>query len=46
MRDVFAKRSQMDDMLGKDKARFEGEIATVEERWLSLSAQLEDAQRA
>jgi ATP-binding cassette subfamily F protein 3 len=33
-------------LLGKDKARFESEIATVEERWLSLSAQLEDAQRA
>jgi len=33
-------------LLGKDKARFEAEIATAEERWLGLSAQLEEAQRA
>lgn len=33
-------------LLGKDKARFEGEIAATEERWLKLSADLEEAQRA
>ena len=33
-------------LLGKDKARFEGEIASAEERWLNLSAELEEAQRA
>jgi ATP-binding cassette subfamily F protein 3 len=32
-------------LLGKDKARFEGEIAKAEERWLEMSAQLEDAER-
>jgi ATP-binding cassette subfamily F protein 3 len=31
--------------LGKDKARLEAEIADAEERWLSLSAELEDAER-
>jgi ATP-binding cassette subfamily F protein 3 len=31
--------------LGKDKARFEGEIAKVEENWLSLSTALEEAVR-
>lgn len=33
-------------LLGKDKARFEGEIAKVEESWLTLSEQLEQAERA
>ena len=33
-------------LLGKDKARFEGEIARVEETWLSMSAELEDAEKA
>jgi len=33
-------------LLGKDKARFESEIAVAEERWLALSAELEEAQRA
>jgi ATP-binding cassette subfamily F protein 3 len=32
-------------LLGKDKARFMAEIANVEERWLSLSAELEQAER-
>jgi ATP-binding cassette subfamily F protein 3 len=32
--------------LGKDKARFENEIARVEESWLSLSAALEAAEQA
>ncbi|HVY52315.1 MAG TPA: ABC-F family ATP-binding cassette domain-containing protein [Devosia sp.] len=33
-------------LLGKDKARFAAEIAATEERWLTLSAQLEEAERA
>ena len=33
-------------MLGKDKARFETEIASAEERWLTLSAELEEAMGA
>jgi ATP-binding cassette subfamily F protein 3 len=33
-------------LLGKDKARFSEEIARTEERWLSLSAELEEAERA
>jgi ATP-binding cassette subfamily F protein 3 len=33
-------------ILGKDKARFEAEIATAEERWLNLSAELEEAMGA
>jgi ATP-binding cassette subfamily F protein 3 len=33
-------------LLGKDKARYEGEIAKVEEKWLEMSTQLEDAERA
>ncbi|MBL8594358.1 MAG: ATP-binding cassette domain-containing protein, partial [Devosia sp.] len=33
-------------LLGKDKARFEGEIAKVEESWLTLSEELEQAERA
>jgi ATP-binding cassette subfamily F protein 3 len=33
-------------LLGKDKARFSSEIAKVEERWLSLSEELEAAERA
>jgi ATP-binding cassette subfamily F protein 3 len=33
-------------LLGKDKARFEGEIGKIEERWLEMSAQLEDAERS
>jgi ATP-binding cassette subfamily F protein 3 len=32
--------------LGKDKARLEADIAAAEERWLALSAKLEDAQQA
>jgi ATP-binding cassette subfamily F protein 3 len=32
--------------LGKDKARFESEIASAEERWLALSAELEEAMGA
>src|SRR5690606_34802316 len=32
--------------LGKDKARFEGEIARAEENWLTLSAELEEAMSA
>ena len=31
--------------LGKDKARFAADIATLEERWLSLSSQLEESER-
>jgi ATP-binding cassette, subfamily F, member 3 len=33
-------------LLGKDKARFEGEIATIEESWLEMSAALEEAEKA
>jgi ATP-binding cassette subfamily F protein 3 len=33
-------------LLGKDKARYEGEIAKVEEKWLEMSTQLEDAEKA
>ena len=33
-------------LLGKDKARFEGEIVRVEETWLSMSAELENAEKA
>ncbi len=33
-------------LLGKDKARFEGEIARIEEKWLTLSEELEQAERA
>jgi len=33
-------------LLGKDKARFEGEIAKIEESWLTLSEELEQAERA
>jgi ATP-binding cassette subfamily F protein 3 len=33
-------------LLGKDKARFSTDIATTEERWLSLSEELEAAERA
>ena len=33
-------------MLGKDKARYEGEIGKIEEKWLEMSAQLEDAEKA
>jgi ATP-binding cassette subfamily F protein 3 len=33
-------------LLGKDKARFTAEIANTEERWLHLSTQLEEAERA
>jgi ATP-binding cassette subfamily F protein 3 len=32
-------------LLGKDKARFEAEIAKVEERWLELSTGLEEAEK-
>ena len=32
--------------LGKDKARFAAELERMEEEWLSLSAQLEDLERA
>ena len=32
--------------LGKDKARFEAEIARLEESWLMLSTQLEEAEQA
>ena len=33
-------------LLGKDKARFEGEIAKIEESWLEMSAALEEAEKA
>ncbi|MDP1731950.1 MAG: ABC-F family ATP-binding cassette domain-containing protein [Devosia sp.] len=33
-------------LLGKDKARFESEIAKVEESWLGMSAELEGAEKA
>jgi ATP-binding cassette subfamily F protein 3 len=33
-------------LLGKDKARYSADIAATEEKWLSLSAQLEEAERA
>jgi len=33
-------------LLGKDKARFEAEIAKVEDRWLELSTELEGAEQA
>ena len=32
--------------LGKDKARFEADIAKVEESWLEMSAELEEAEKA
>ena len=32
--------------LGKDKARFEAEIGKVEDHWLDLSSQLEEAEKA
>jgi ATP-binding cassette subfamily F protein 3 len=32
--------------LGKDKARFETEISKIEENWLSMSAALDEAERA
>jgi ATP-binding cassette subfamily F protein 3 len=32
--------------LGRDKARYEAEIARVEESWLEMSAELEEAERA
>jgi ATP-binding cassette subfamily F protein 3 len=32
--------------LGRDKARYESEISRMEESWLSLSAELEEAERA
>jgi ATP-binding cassette subfamily F protein 3 len=32
--------------LGKDKARFAGEVEKMEENWLALSAELEEAERA
>jgi ATP-binding cassette subfamily F protein 3 len=33
-------------LLGKDKSRFEREIEKAEEHWLSMSAELEDAEKA
>ncbi|WP_421760352.1 ATP-binding cassette domain-containing protein [Devosia sp.] len=33
-------------LLGKDKARFEGDIAKIEESWLEMSAALEEAEKA
>ena len=33
-------------LLGKDKARFEAEIAKVEDQWLELSTELEGAEQA
>ncbi|MEO6015538.1 MAG: ABC-F family ATP-binding cassette domain-containing protein [Devosia sp.] len=33
-------------LLGKEKARFSADLAATEERWLSLSADLEEAERA
>jgi ATP-binding cassette subfamily F protein 3 len=33
-------------VLGKDKARFENEIEKTEERWLTMSAELEAAEQA
>ncbi len=33
-------------LLGKDKARFAADLATTEERWLTLSEELEAAERA
>ena len=33
-------------LLGKDKARFAGEIERTEERWLQMSAELEEAEKA
>ena len=33
-------------LLGKDKARFENEISRMEESWLTMSTQLEQAERA
>ena len=32
--------------LGKDKARFSADLETIEEQWLALSAELEEAERA
>jgi ATP-binding cassette subfamily F protein 3 len=32
-------------MIGKDKARFAADVTATEERWLALSAQLEEAER-
>ncbi|RYE11380.1 MAG: ABC transporter ATP-binding protein [Hyphomicrobiales bacterium] len=33
-------------LLGKDKARFTADLAAAEERWLTLSGELEEAERA
>jgi len=33
-------------LLGKDKARYESDIAKVEEHWLEMSTELEEAERA
>ena len=33
-------------LLGKDKARYSADIAATEEKWLALSTQLEEAERA
>jgi ATP-binding cassette subfamily F protein 3 len=33
-------------LIGKDKARFAADISAAEERWLALSSQLEEAERA
>ena len=33
-------------LLGKDKARFENEIGKAEERWLQMSAELEESEQA
>lgn len=33
-------------LLGKDKARFEAEITKIEESWLEMSAELEEAEKA
>lgn len=32
--------------LGKDKARFSADLESIEEKWLELSAELEEAERA
>jgi ATP-binding cassette subfamily F protein 3 len=31
--------------LGKDKARFGADLAAIEEKWLELSAELEEAEK-
>ena len=42
----MVQRPERVTLLGKDKARFEAEIAKVEESWLEMSSELEEAEKA